>query len=130
IFISLVLWHKPLRWMVRAMIKRLLWIVTLVLLAIGTFAEAQQPAKAPRIGFLGGSSPSAISARIEAFRRGLRELGYVEGKNIVIEWRYAEGKFACLRWRPNWFASKWMSSSPPVRYPPVLPRKQLSRFPL
>ena len=75
------------------MIKRLLWIVTLVLLAIGTFAEAQQPAKAPRIGFLGGSSPSAISARIEAFRRGLRELGYVEGKNIVIEWRYAEGKF-------------------------------------
>src|SRR5215471_11194778 len=79
--------------MVRAMIKRLLWIVTLVLLAIGTFAEAQQPAKAPRIGFLGGSSPSAISARIEAFRRGLRELGYVEGKNIVIEWRYAEGKF-------------------------------------
>src|SRR5262244_290810 len=79
--------------MVRAMIKRLLWIVTLVLLAIGTFAEARQPAKAPRIGFLGGSSPSAISARIEAFRRGLRELGYVEGKNIVIEWRYAEGKF-------------------------------------
>ena len=75
------------------MIKRLLWIVTLVLLAIGTFAEARQPAKAPRIGFLGGSSPSAISARIEAFRRGLRELGYVEGKNIVIEWRYAEGKF-------------------------------------
>src|SRR5215475_8030152 len=74
------------------MIKRLLWIVTLVLLAIGTFAEAQQPAKAPRIGFLGGSSPSAISARVEAFRQGLRELGYVEGKNIVIEWRYGEEK--------------------------------------
>ena len=55
-------------------------------------AEAQQPTKIPRIGFLGASSPSAISARIEAFRQGLRELGYVEGKNIVIEYRYAEGK--------------------------------------
>src|SRR5262245_47187124 len=59
----------------------------------GVEARAQQPTKVPRIGFLGGSSPSAISARIEAFRQGLRELGYVEGKNIVIEWRYAEGKF-------------------------------------
>ena len=55
-------------------------------------AEAQQPTKVPRIGFLAAVSPSAISDRIEAFRRGLRELGYVEGKNIVIEWRYAEGK--------------------------------------
>ena len=64
-----------------------------VLSALCMSADAQQPAKAPRIGFLGGSSPSAISARIEAFRQGLRELGYVEGKNIVIEWRYAEGKF-------------------------------------
>src|SRR5262245_7478339 len=63
------------------------------LLAAAVVAEAQQPAKAPRIGFLGGSSPSAISARIETFRQGLRELGYVEGKNIFIEWRFAEGKF-------------------------------------
>jgi ABC-type uncharacterized transport system substrate-binding protein len=54
--------------------------------------EAQQPTKVPRIGFLGRSSPSAISARTEAFRQGLRELGYVEGKNIVIEWRFADGK--------------------------------------
>ena len=54
-------------------------------------AEAQQPTKIPRIGYLSGSSLSAISARIEAFRQGLRELGYVEGKNIVIEWRSAEG---------------------------------------
>ena len=60
--------------------------------AARTAHEAQQPKKVPRIGFLSGVSPSAISARIEAFRQGLRELGYVEGKNIVIEWRYAEGK--------------------------------------
>jgi putative ABC transport system substrate-binding protein len=54
-------------------------------------AEAQQPTKIPRIGFLAATSPSAISTRIEAFRQGLGELGYVEGKNIVIEYRYAEG---------------------------------------
>jgi putative ABC transport system substrate-binding protein len=53
---------------------------------------AQQPTKVPRIGFLATVSPSTISDRVEAFRQGLRELGYVEGKNIVIEWRYAEGK--------------------------------------
>ncbi len=55
-------------------------------------ALAQQPKKVPRIGFLTTLSPSTISDRIEAFRQGLRELGYVEGKNIVIEWRYAEEK--------------------------------------
>ena len=62
-----------------------------MLLALCGSADAQQPTKVPRIGFL-GTSPSAIAARIEAFRQGLREVGYVEGKNIVIEWRYAEGK--------------------------------------
>ncbi len=55
-------------------------------------AAAQQPKKVPRIGFLSAASPAALSARAEAFRQGLRELGYEEGKNIVIEWRYAEGK--------------------------------------
>jgi putative tryptophan/tyrosine transport system substrate-binding protein len=48
--------------------------------------------KIPRIGFLNGGSPSAIAARLEAFQQGLRELGYVEGKSIVIEHRSAEGK--------------------------------------
>ena len=67
-------------------------LVAVVLLALGVIAEAQQPTKVPRIGFLAAASPSATPARIEAFRQGLRELGYVEGKNIVIEWRYAEGK--------------------------------------
>jgi putative ABC transport system substrate-binding protein len=63
------------------------------LLAVAVIAEAQQPTKIPRIGYLSGSSPSTSPARRNAFRQGLRELGYVEGKNIAIEWRYAEGKF-------------------------------------
>ena len=63
-----------------------------MLLALWASAEAQQAKKVPRIGYLTGSSASARSARIEAFGQGLRELGYVEGKNIVIEYRYAEGK--------------------------------------
>ena len=61
-----------------------------VFLATVSFAQAQQPKKVPRIGFLGSLSPS--DSRIEAFRQGLRDLGYLEGKNIVVEYRYAEGK--------------------------------------
>ena len=73
-----------------------------MLFALSFAAEAQQPTKIPRIGFLGATSASALAARIEAFRQGLRELGYVEGKNIVIEWRYAEGKLDRLpRSRPS-----------------------------
>jgi putative ABC transport system substrate-binding protein len=63
-----------------------------MLLALPFPAQAQQPTKIPRIGYLAGSSLFGQSARVEAFRQGLRELGYVEGKNIVIESRYAEGK--------------------------------------
>jgi len=55
-------------------------------------AEAQQSTKVPRIGLLGGGSASTNAARTDAFRRGLRELGYVEGKNIVIEELWADGK--------------------------------------
>ena len=62
------------------------------LCAFGVTAHAQQTKKIPRIGFLGTASPSIISARLEAFRQGLRELGYIEGKNIVVEYRWAEGK--------------------------------------
>jgi putative ABC transport system substrate-binding protein len=65
-------------------------LLTTVLLSIVSLAEAQQPKKVPRIGFLGATSPSTISDRFEAFRQGLRELGYVEGKNIVIEYRYTK----------------------------------------
>ena len=69
-----------------------LFAIFVTLAAWGAVALAQQPKKVPRIGFLTTLSPSTISDRIEAFRQGLRELGYVEGKNIVIEWRYAEEK--------------------------------------
>ena len=68
-----------------------LFAIVVALTVFGVRAEAQQPTKVPRIGLLGGSG-SAESARTEAFRQGLRELGYFEGKNIVIEWRDAEGK--------------------------------------
>jgi putative tryptophan/tyrosine transport system substrate-binding protein len=64
-----------------------------MLFALSSSADAQQPTKISRIGFLGASSASTLAARIEALRQGLRELGYVEGKSIVIEYRWAEGKF-------------------------------------
>jgi putative tryptophan/tyrosine transport system substrate-binding protein len=63
-----------------------------ILFLLCSSALAQQRAKIPRIGFLTAGSLSAISVRVEAFRQGLRQLGYVEGKNIVIEWRSIEGK--------------------------------------
>jgi len=67
-------------------------VIAFVLVVCGVVAQAQQPKKVHRIGFQGAAFPSAVTARIEALRQGLRELGYVEGKNIVIEWRFAEGK--------------------------------------
>jgi putative ABC transport system substrate-binding protein len=67
-------------------------VLATVIPAFFHLVEAQQPAKISRIGFLTTTPLSANLARIEAFRQGLRELGYVEGKNIVIEWRFAEGK--------------------------------------
>ena len=65
-----------------------------ILFALCLPAAAQQPKKVARIGYLtaGSLSSSTTSARIEAFRQGLQELGYMEGKNIIIEYRYAEGK--------------------------------------
>jgi putative ABC transport system substrate-binding protein len=60
------------------------------LLALWSSASAQQPAKVPRIGWLTGGVLSTMSARHQAFRQGLSELGYIEGKNILIEWRGAD----------------------------------------
>jgi putative ABC transport system substrate-binding protein len=66
--------------------------ITLIILAAAFTADAQQPKKVYRIGYSSAGSGSSGMPRTEAFRQGLRELGYVEGKNIVIEYRYAEGK--------------------------------------
>src|SRR5262249_15293945 len=58
--------------------------------------RAQQAGKVPRIGFLGAASPSTFAPRLEAFRHGLRDFGYVEGVNITIEYRWAEGRYEQL----------------------------------
>jgi putative ABC transport system substrate-binding protein len=67
--------------------------LTAMLFALSFPAEAQQPGKIPRIGYLSASSAAEALVRTDAFRQGLRELGYVEGKNLVIDFRYADGKF-------------------------------------
>jgi putative tryptophan/tyrosine transport system substrate-binding protein len=67
-------------------------LVAVVLLAVAVIAEAQQPKKVPRIGYLSLLDPASESARAEAIRLALRERGYIEGQNIAIEYRYMEGK--------------------------------------
>src|SRR5215475_3917308 len=67
-------------------------VMTILFLATVHFAEAQQPKKVPRIGYLSNGDPATESTRSEAIRLALRELGYIEGQNIAIEYRYAEGK--------------------------------------
>ena len=67
-----------------------------MLFALCPFAEAQQPKKVPRLGYLSSGDPITDSARSEAIRRALRERGFIEGQNIAIEYRYAEGKIERL----------------------------------
>jgi putative ABC transport system substrate-binding protein len=75
------------------MVRKLsIFIFVTVILAPVLFADAQQPKKVPRIGFLTGASLTSQLARNDAFRQGLRDLGYIEEKNIIIEWRSWEGK--------------------------------------
>jgi putative ABC transport system substrate-binding protein len=73
------------------------WLLPTVLLVTAA-AQAQQPAKVPRLGFLTAASASSQAIRLEAFRQGLKDLGYFEGKNITIEYRFAEGN---VDWVPN-----------------------------
>ena len=69
--------------------------LTLAILAAPLVSEGQQPAKGPQIGYI--SLASGLSPRVEAFRQGLRDLGYAEGQNITIEYRWAQGKQDRLR---------------------------------
>jgi putative tryptophan/tyrosine transport system substrate-binding protein len=92
IFIDFFLWHTHCGGRGKAMNKKLFWLVTFLVLVAGTFTEAQQPNKFHRIGYLASSDPGADSARAEAIRLALRDLGYIEGQNIAIEYRYGEGK--------------------------------------
>src|ERR1700758_2178149 len=74
--------------------KKKITAITLcaMLFALCVSTEAQQPKRVPKIGFLVVPSQLFFADRMESFRQGLQSLGYVEGKNIVIEYRYAEGK--------------------------------------
>ena len=67
-------------------------LVAVVLLALVVMAQAQQPKKVPRIGYLAADNAATESARAEGIRLALRERGYIEGQNIATEYRYAEGK--------------------------------------
>src|SRR5262245_1184638 len=69
-----------------------LFAIVFVFALGGVEARAQQPKKVPRIGYLSSTDAASESARSEAIRLALRELGYIEGPNITIEYRYAEGK--------------------------------------
>ena len=79
------------------MLRHLLWMpLCALLLTLGVPVEAQQPKKLVRLGYLAGVSAAADAPRLEAFRQGLRELGYIEGQNLVMEFRHESGGFERL----------------------------------
>ena len=87
-----------------------LFVITLVL-ALVLLAKAQEPKKVPRIGYLSAVDPAAESARAEGIRLALRERSYIEGQNIAIEYRYAEGSpIGFLSLRQSWCVSRLISS--------------------
>jgi hypothetical protein len=86
-------------------------LAVVVLLVLGVTADAQQPKKVPRIAYVSAGDAASNSARTEAIRMALRELGYIEGQNIAFEYRYAEAKpDRTLSLRPSWCVSRLISS--------------------
>ena len=72
--------------------KKIRWLITVWLLVSSNIAEAQQPKKVSRIGYLSSADPASESVRSEPLRLALRELGYIDGQNLSTEYRYSEGK--------------------------------------
>jgi len=77
---------------VKFTVVKLVAALTLGLFAAPLVAEGQQAGKVPRIGWLGGPTRESAEPFVQAFQRGLKDLGWVEGQNIVIEWRFAGGR--------------------------------------
>ena len=69
-----------------------LWLLATFLLTTISLSQAQQLPKVPRIGVLNATSAASLASRMELFQQGLRDVGYIDGQNIVIEYRYADGK--------------------------------------
>ncbi len=79
------------------MMRQIFWVpLCALLLALGVPVDAQQPKKISRVGYLAAVSAAADAPRLEAFRQGLRDLGYIEGQNIIIEYRHEGGGFERL----------------------------------
>ena len=87
----LIAQHSALCWG-EAMKNYLYLFVIIAVMVVGAVADAQQPKKVTLIGYLSSNSAATESARSEAIRLALRELGYIEGQNIAFEYRYADGK--------------------------------------
>ena len=84
--------------------------LALSLLAAPLAATAQPPARVPQLGLLIPGSASAFASRLEAFRQGLHDLGYLEGQNIALVYRFADGRADQLpRSRQSWSISRWTS---------------------
>ena len=101
---------------------KLFWLVTAILLVVrGHPSQAQQSRKTPpRIGFLSGASLASTQDRIDAFRQALRGLGYVEGKNLLIDWRFADGsRLHMVAERAHWINRHWVFTNvQEFHYPP------------